>query len=115
MNRFSASLALIASLAYADDSTNCVTAPATPSCAVIDPTFFGLASAPTFGNMAVLGGQWNARQVTTDDGYILSMARIPYPDEDDGKFKGPILLAHGLGGSAWTWFLTKTDDADPLW
>lgn len=66
--------------------------------------------------MLAYEGQVNARQVITDDGYILSMARIPYPDENDGVFKGPVLLAHGVGGSAWNWFLGNVANGeDPLW
>lgn len=47
--------------------------------------------------------------VTTEDGYILSVVRIPYGRMcSKEKSKGPIILQHGLFTSSFNWILTGT-------
>ena len=41
----------------------------------------------------------------TEDGYILSLQRIPYGRKNPAKRKGVILLQHGLLDSANTWVM----------
>lgn len=42
------------------------------------------------------------------------MARIPYPNEADGNFKGPVLLIHGISGNAYNWLLSSDPSSDAL-
>ena len=47
-------------------------------------------------------------QVSTDDGYILSLVRIPPKNKDKKKV---VLLQHGLLDSAFTWFSNRRDQS----
>ncbi|XP_044736861.1 lipase 3-like [Chrysoperla carnea] len=48
-------------------------------------------------------------RVVTEDGYILSLHRIPYQDRTK-KYKGPVLIHHGLLGSSDLWLLRSRED-----
>ncbi|ENN79470.1 hypothetical protein YQE_04114, partial [Dendroctonus ponderosae] len=45
--------------------------------------------------------------VTTEDGYILNMHRIPHNGKETSASKGPILLVHGLLLSSADWVVTR--------
>ena len=56
-------------------------------------------------------------KVQTDDGYILTIFKIPARAQNDGKAtkkgfnKEPVLLLHGLMGSSSHWLFQKREDA----
>lgn len=47
------------------------------------------------------GYPWEEHEVTTEDGYIISMYRIPYSRQtNNNELKGPVLLGHGMSCSS---------------
>ena len=50
------------------------------------------------------GYEWEPIIVTTEDDYVLTMFHIWNPETRDAENKGPILLQHGLGMDAVSWF-----------
>ena len=48
--------------------------------------------------------------VTTEDGYILTMHRIPPPKDSMGE-RRPILLQHGILDSSYIWVMNSADKA----
>lgn len=53
--------------------------------------------------------RWEAHEVTTEDGYILTLFNIWNPEIWDGS-KGPVLFQHGMTMDGVDWI---TDSADP--
>lgn len=68
----------------------------------------------TFGEICAENGfQFEEHQVVTDDGYILTVFRIPglmSEGEPDGS-KPPILFQHGILDSAFCWIINYADVA----
>ncbi len=49
-------------------------------------------------------------QVTTEDGYILMLHRIPYPKgQNSGPIGRPVLLQHGVIESSADWVLNPSE------
>ncbi|KAM7270247.1 hypothetical protein ACFE04_029461 [Oxalis oulophora] len=58
-----------------------------------------------------VGYQCEEHTVTTDDGYILSMQRIPVGQSGNAADKPPVLLQHGLFMDGGTWLLNPPDQS----
>lgn len=41
--------------------------------------------------------------VTTEDGYILELLRIPYNARDNVNYRTPVIVSHGMFGTAVDW------------
>ncbi|CAH1395540.1 unnamed protein product [Nezara viridula] len=48
-------------------------------------------------------------EVVTEDGYILSLHRIPYGKNNKGKIGRPVIVQHGVLASSACWVLSRTD------
>ncbi|CAL2250811.1 unnamed protein product [Prunus armeniaca] len=76
------------------------------------------AAAPAVGicasSVLVYGYQCQELQVTTQDGYILSLQRIPEGRHSNGTKKPPVLIQHGLLVDGVTWLLNSPDRNLPL-
>ncbi|KAG9455103.1 hypothetical protein H6P81_008007 [Aristolochia fimbriata] len=57
------------------------------------------------------GYECEEHQVTTEDGYILSLQRMPEGRTGSGGTKGPVLLQHGLIMDGITWLLNSPDQS----
>ncbi|KAK7339325.1 hypothetical protein VNO77_19985 [Canavalia gladiata] len=53
-------------------------------------------------------------EVTTEDGYILSLQRIPVQRFSKKAHKQPVLLYHGITQDALTWLLNSKDESLPF-
>jgi hypothetical protein len=61
------------------------------------------------------GFEFEEHKVVTDDGYILSVWRIPRKIKEDPKIKKkPIVLQHGLLDDSWTFFALNSTDCLPF-
>lgn len=68
----------------------------------------------TFGEICAENGfDFETHQVTTEDGYILSVFRIPgmVNEETANSPKPPILMQHGILDSAYCWIVNYADVA----
>ncbi|KAL6288234.1 hypothetical protein ACE6H2_012624 [Prunus campanulata] len=76
------------------------------------------AAAPSVGicasSVLVYGYQCQELQVTTQDGYILSLQRIPEGRHSNGTKKPPVLIQHGVLVDGVTWLLNSPDRNLPL-
>ncbi|XP_014285231.1 lipase 3 [Halyomorpha halys] len=50
-------------------------------------------------------------EVVTEDGYILSLHRIPYGKNSQGKIGRPVIIQHGILASSACWVLSRPDQA----
>ena len=57
------------------------------------------------------GFSFEEHTVTTKDGYILSLYRIPGQVTDDATGKPPVLMMHGVGDAAYAWVMHYADVA----
>ena len=53
------------------------------------------------------GYKFEEHQITTEDGYILSVWRIPGKLSQKNINQTPTILQHGLLDDSWTWFMLK--------
>nr|XP_048337037.1 triacylglycerol lipase 2-like [Ziziphus jujuba var. spinosa] len=81
----------------------------------------GLVSTPTDGicasSVTIYGYKCQELQVTTQDGYILSLQRIPegrYGGGDHVGKKQPVLIQHGILVDGMTWLLNPPEQDLPL-
>ncbi|KAL0273836.1 UNVERIFIED_CONTAM: hypothetical protein PYX00_006411 [Menopon gallinae] len=61
-----------------------------------------------FGIATKYGYPAEHRNVTTEDGYILALHRIPYGRMCRGKSKGPVILMHGIALPGLSWIMSGT-------
>ncbi|XP_014285223.1 gastric triacylglycerol lipase [Halyomorpha halys] len=57
------------------------------------------------------GYPFEEHEVVTEDGYILSVHRIPYGKNNMGKIGRPVIIQHGVLASSACWVLSRTDQA----
>ena len=50
-------------------------------------------------------------QVTTEDGYVLELHRIPHGTSGPTGSRPPVLMQHGILGSSTDWVLNTADEA----
>lgn len=55
------------------------------------------------------GYPFEEHEVVTEDGYILSLHRIPYGKNSNGKIGRPVIVQHGILASSACWVLSRTD------
>lgn len=62
-------------------------------------------------HVKLYGYPFQEYQVTTEDGYILTIYRIPGNGKDPSNLKNPILLSHGLSNSSHCWIVNMCTKA----
>lgn len=74
-----------------------------------------LQSTTYFEKILKAGFEFEEHKVVTDDGYILSVWRIPRKIKEDPTIrKKPIVLQHGLLDDSWTFFALNSTDCLPF-
>lgn len=49
--------------------------------------------------------------VTTEDGYILEVHRIPHSTKDNLNYRTPVIISHGMFGNALDWLRYRKKDS----
>ncbi|CAH1395539.1 unnamed protein product [Nezara viridula] len=57
------------------------------------------------------GYPFEEHEVVTEDGYILSLHRIPYGKNNKGKIGRPVIVQHGILASSACWVISRPDQA----
>ena len=60
------------------------------------------------------GYQFEEHKVTSEDGYILTLWRIPSKLNENSNNKKPVILQHGLLDDSWTWFALQDEGCLPF-
>ncbi|KAE9619864.1 putative triacylglycerol lipase [Lupinus albus] len=80
---------------------------------VLDPSLKGLCASVVIGH----GYKCHELEVTTKDGYILSLQRIPegrYESGGIGTKKQPVIIQHGVLVDGMTWFMNSPEQNLPM-
>lgn len=80
-----------------------------------DPKTKKKTTTPYYQNYTNLYGYaFEEHKVTTKDGYILSLWRIPSKLNAKAHNRKPIILQHGLLDDSWTWFALQNENCLPF-